>query len=93
MAVHFLNSRNIYHRDVKPNNCLLKTESNGVTYLHLSDFGVAKNTRPEYPRISTNKELLKGTVVYSPPEALNPLKDKKMDISKRDVWSIGVIAY
>ena len=27
------------------------------------------------------------------PEILEPPKDKKLDISKQDVWSIGVIAY
>ena len=27
------------------------------------------------------------------PEILDPPKDKKLDISKQDVWSIGVIAY
>jgi serine/threonine protein kinase len=27
------------------------------------------------------------------PEILDPPKDKKPDISKQDVWSIGVIAY
>jgi serine/threonine protein kinase len=27
------------------------------------------------------------------PEIIDPPKDKKPDISKQDVWSIGVIAY
>jgi serine/threonine protein kinase len=27
------------------------------------------------------------------PEILDPVKEKKPDISKQDVWSIGVIAY
>ena len=53
MAVHFLNLGNIYHRDLKPANILVKKESNGKTYLHLSDFGLAKNTKPDYTRDST----------------------------------------
>jgi serine/threonine protein kinase len=44
MVVHHLNSRGIYHRDLKPENFLIKSDSNGKMYLHLSDFGLAKNT-------------------------------------------------
>ena len=43
-VVHYLNSRGIYHRDLKPENFLVKNDSKGKIYLHLSDFGVAKNT-------------------------------------------------
>ena len=53
IAVHSLNLGSVYHRDLKPANILVKKESNGKTYLHLSDFGFAKNTRPDYTRDST----------------------------------------
>ena len=43
LAVFHLNSREIFHRDIKPENFLIKIEENGKSYLHLSDFGVAKN--------------------------------------------------
>jgi serine/threonine protein kinase len=82
MAVHFINSRNIIHRDVKPENILLKKESNGITYLHLSDFGIAKNPRPEYALISSSLGWARGTKLYLAPEILSPPKDKKNDISK-----------
>jgi serine/threonine protein kinase len=93
LAVHYLNVGNIYHRDLKPANILLKKESNGKTYLHLSDFGLAKNTRPDYTRDTTTQNHTKGTIEYMAPEILDPPEDKKPDISKQDVWSIGVIAY
>ena len=51
IVVHHLNQNNIYHRDLKPDNFLLKTESNGKTYLYLTDFGCAKNNNPDYNRI------------------------------------------
>jgi serine/threonine protein kinase len=82
MAVHYLNVGNIYHRDLKPANILLKKESNGKTYLHLSDFGLAKNTRPDYTRVTTTQNNTKGTIEYMAPEILDPPKDKKPDISK-----------
>jgi eukaryotic-like serine/threonine-protein kinase len=94
MAVHCLNVGNIYHRDIKPANILFKKELNGKSYLHLSDFGFAKNTKPDYTRDTTGLgDAAKGTVEYMAPEILDPPNDKKPDISKQDVWSIGVIAY
>jgi serine/threonine protein kinase len=71
----------------------MKKESNGKTYLHLSDFGLAKNTRPDYKRDSTCVGETKGTVEYMAPEIIDNPEDKKPDYSKQDIWSIGVIAY
>jgi serine/threonine protein kinase len=92
MIVNFLNSNNIYHRDLKPENFLISTEKNGNVYLHLSDFGLAKNTKPDYYRATSSVGTIKGTVEYMAPEILDASK-KKADISKQDVWSIGVIGY
>ena len=45
LIVYHLNfEHGIYHRDLKPANFLIK-EQNGKKYLHLSDFGVAKNEK------------------------------------------------
>jgi eukaryotic-like serine/threonine-protein kinase len=81
MAVHYLNLGNIYYRDLKPANILLKKESKGKTYLHLSDFGLANNTRPDYKRDPTGLGDTKGTVEYMAPEILDNPKDKKADYS------------
>ena len=43
ITVFHINSRDVFHRDLKPANFLIKREANGKAYLHLSDFGVAKN--------------------------------------------------
>jgi serine/threonine protein kinase len=71
MIIHFLNSNNIYHRDLKPENFLIKRENNGKVYLHLSDFGVAKNTKPDSYRPITSVGIIKGTIAYLAPEILN----------------------
>jgi serine/threonine protein kinase len=62
--------------DLKPANILVKKESNGKTYLHLSDFGLAKNTMPDYRRDTTDLGDTKGTIEYLAPEILDPPKDK-----------------
>ena len=68
MVVHHLNSRGIYHRDLKPENFFLKSNSNGKFDLHLSDFGFAKNTKPDYDRLSSIYGVFKGTLEYLAPE-------------------------
>jgi serine/threonine protein kinase len=92
MIVHHLNSCDIYHRDLKPENFLIRIEKNGKMYLHLNDFGLAKNTKPDYIRLTSSIGRIKGTVEYVAPEILNASLGKP-NISKQDVWSIGVIAY
>ena len=57
----------------------------------MNDFGIAKKTNPDYTRITTSVGSIKGTVVYLAPELFNATA--KPNISKQDVWSIGVIAY
>lgn len=41
LVIFHLNSRDIFHRDLKPGKFLMKREANGDTYLHLSDLGGA----------------------------------------------------
>jgi serine/threonine protein kinase len=47
---------------------------------------------PDYTRITTRTGAIKGTVEYLAPEILDAILAKP-NISKQDVWSIGVIAY
>jgi serine/threonine protein kinase len=71
---------------------MIRTEKNGRIYIHLSDFGLAKNLNPDYTRLNTLTGAINGTVEYLAPEILNA-RLVKPNISKQDVWSIGVIAY
>jgi serine/threonine protein kinase len=69
----------------------MKKEANGKTYLHLSDFGVAKNITDK-ERISSAISNVKGTNEYLAPEIHNA-KLEKPNMTKQDVWAIGVIGY
>jgi serine/threonine protein kinase len=92
LVVFDINSRNIYHRDLKPANFLIKRDKNGKIYLHLNDFGTAKSSIVDKNRIVTSVDAKTGTVAYMAPEILNALI-KNPDITKQDVWAIGIIAY
>ena len=59
--------------------------------MHLSDFGVAKNISDK-ERISSALSNVKGTNEYLSPE-IHDAKLDKPNMTKQDVWAIGVMAY
>ena len=77
--------KNRIHRDLKPQNILRKYISQNMFIIKLADFG---NSR-KFNNNSFSTQV--GTFGYFAPE----LSDKKnnYDLTKCDLWSIGVIIY
>ena len=89
LSMEYLHSRNIVHRDVKPENILYK--ASGGRDIKLIDFGYAGVWDPE-------KELtgLCGTPDYVAPEVLTWYDDDASGTpygKGSDVWSLGVLLY
>ena len=82
LALSFLHSNNIVHRDLSSNNVLMR----GNVLAKVTDFGMAR-LGDINPRITNT--MCPGTDVYMPPEAVqdNPLYTEKIDC-----FSFGVIA-
>merc|ERR1719313_2556792 len=79
LAVNYLHSHGIVHRDLKLENFLYETEDS--EHLKLIDFGFSKVWKP-----NTKMALSCGTLAYVAPEVL----DKNYTL-QCDMWSLGVI--
>ena len=84
LALSFLHSNKIVHRDLSSNNILLR----GNFLAKVTDFGMARlgDINPQVTRFTNTKAP--GTYVYMPPEAV---KDKPVYTEKIDCFSFGVI--
>ena len=93
LSVYYLNhQQQIYHRDLKPSNFLVY-EKDGKKYLHLNDFGIAKNAK-DNDRLQTSLERNVGTPLFMAPEYLKrDTSQKFLQFDKHDIWAIGVITY
>ena len=84
LALAYLHSNNILHRDLSSNNILLNAGSKAK----VTDFGMSKMLEPN-PRMTRSKiTQCPGTPVFMPPEAL---RAKPRYSDKLDTFSLGVL--
>ncbi|XP_052037668.1 sperm motility kinase X-like [Apodemus sylvaticus] len=81
LAVHYIHSQNIAHRDIKAENILLDREG----HVKLIDFGLSK-------RLAAGEKCkgFCGTVQYCAPEVLDK---KEYNVLATDIWSMGIVLY
>lgn len=82
-GLKFLHSKNVIHRDIKPQNLLLSEYSPNAT-IKFADFGFAK-----YLQEASMAQTPCGTPLYMAPEIFEM---KEYD-AKADVWSIGCVLF
>lgn len=82
LGLSFMHGKNIMHRDLKPQNLFLSTESDRIL---IGDFGVCKvmDSKQDLARTMT------GTPYYLSPEVFQ-LKPYSF---KSDIWALGCIFY
>jgi serine/threonine protein kinase len=89
-ALHYIRSKNIYHKDLKPQNIFMNRIISTAEWdildieIKLGDFGFAKQTN-----LLELNETLCGTPLYLAPEIM--INHQYHTTS--DLWSLGIIIY
>ncbi|XP_076769261.1 sperm motility kinase X-like [Arvicanthis niloticus] len=81
LAINYIHSQNIAHRDIKAENILLDWEG----HVKLADFGLSKKVAPRM-----KWKGFCGTAQYCAPEVFGL---RPYDVFPCDIWSTGVLLY
>ena len=82
-AIAYIHSKNVCHRDVKPENIMMN-DYNDLTSLKLVDFGLSAQNFDNF-----EDSNYCGTYLYMAPEQI----EKRLYSKEVDVWSVGIILY
>jgi serine/threonine-protein kinase PknK len=83
-ALAYLHARGFVHRDVKPSNIIVGTDSSGRRHVKLMDLGLASRGDE-----AGTRGIVRGTVAYVSPEAA---RGDAVD-GRADLYGLGCVAY
>jgi len=88
-GLHEAHSKGVVHRDIKPGNIILTTDSTGAEMAKIVDFGIAKVIGRDDTQNLTQTGEVFGTPLYMSPEQC---LGQKVD-ARSDLYSLGCVLY
>lgn len=85
-CIDFIHSKNVMHRDLKPQNIMIIQKGDDLNYVKLLDFGLAKS---KFQTKITRTGILIGTISYMAPEQITSTDSS----FPSDIFSLGIIFY
>lgn len=90
-ALAHAHGKGVLHRDLKPSNVLVSTTDNGIDFVRLLDFGIAKMLPQEG---AESMGLTQTGEVFGSPNYMSPEQCQGLKVDARaDVYSMGCLMY
>jgi eukaryotic-like serine/threonine-protein kinase len=91
LALGYLHSKNVVHRDVAPDNLMLSKRDDGVPHVRIIDLGIAKEA--DRPIEMTATGVFLGKLRYASPEQAGSLAPGERLDGRSDLYSLGIVLY
>lgn len=89
-GLEVMHGNKMVHRDIKPQNILVKKDSSGRIIPKITDLGIAKKYAESGGSMLTQRGAAMGTILYMPPEQI---RDTSSVRETADLYSVGVTLY
>jgi eukaryotic-like serine/threonine-protein kinase len=87
-AMNYAHAHSVLHRDLSPNNILVKTNKDGSHEVKVVDFGISKVETIQDRTIVKSGSLVGSVTIISPEQARGQRTDQRSDI-----YSLGCLAF
>ena len=90
-AIADAHMKNVIHRDIKPSNIILEKGEQGIDFVKLVDFGIAKvlpSQQKAYENLTQTGDIFGSPLYMSPEQCQGNMQDRRSDI-----YSLGCVMY